>query len=169
MPNNGYIKLHRTLQEWGWYKDQNVKGVFLHLLINARHTKGAWMGQQLLPGQLISGRNSLANDIGITAQNVRTALGKLKSTNEITIKSTKHYSLITIVNWAVYQGSSTIKSTNKSTINQPTTNQQLTTNKNDKNVKNEKKDKDIPFSRIQEGMQSIKDTLSKKGVIHDHS
>ena len=35
MANEGYIKLYRKMKKWGWYKDQNTKDVFLHLLLEA--------------------------------------------------------------------------------------------------------------------------------------
>ena len=63
-------------------------------------------------------------------------MNHLKSTNEITIKSTNRFSIVTIVNWEKYQinkKQSTNKLTNNLTNNQPTTNQQLTTEKEYKN------------------------------------
>ena len=66
--------------------------------------------------------NALAANTGLSRQQVRTALNKLVLTNEITIKSTNRFSLVTIENWSSYQfenETSTNKSTNKSTNNQP--------------------------------------------------
>jgi hypothetical protein len=77
----------------------------------------------------------------MSEQNIRTAISNLKSTNEVTIKPTKQYSIITLVNWDTYQledCSPTNEVTNNLTNSQPTSNQQVTTCKNVKNVKNEK-------------------------------
>ena len=122
--------------DWEWYKDCHVKDVFIHLLLRANHQDNRWQGIVVKRGQIITGRKSLAEELGFSEQSIRTSLNKLKSTNEITIKTTKKYSLITIVNYEKYQTydlESTNKSTNELTNNQPTTNQQLTTNKNEKN------------------------------------
>ena len=119
---NGYIKLHRKLVDWEWYTDVNVKVVFLHLLLTANFKKNVYQGIEVLPGQTIVGTNALAVNTGLSRQQVRTALNKLVLTNEITIKSTNKFSLITIENWSSYQfenETSTNKSTNKSTNNQP--------------------------------------------------
>lgn len=119
---NGYIKLHRKLVDWEWYTDVNVKVVFLHLLLTANFKKNVYQGIEVLPGQTIVGTNALAVNTGLSRQQVRTALNKLVLTNEITIKSTNKFSLVTIENWASYQfenETSTNKSTNKSTNNQP--------------------------------------------------
>jgi DNA-binding transcriptional regulator YhcF (GntR family) len=127
--------------EWGWYKDPNTKAVFLHLLLTANFKEGEYKGVPLKPGQTIIGRKALAEQLGISEQCVRTALNRLKSTNEITIKSTNKFSVVTVENWAMYQSDeseSTNESTNTLTNNQPTTNQQLTNNQ--PHLKNDKKD-----------------------------
>lgn len=72
-------------------------------------------------GELVTGRTSLSAQTGLSVQSIRTALERLKSTNEITIKSTSKYSIVTIVNYDTYQF-------NDMEINQQV-NQQITTNK----------------------------------------
>ena len=139
MSDNGWISLYRKFTEWEWYKDINTKIVFLHLLLLANHKDGKWKGQVIKRGQVVTGRKALADDLGISEQNVKTALNKLKSTNEITIKPTNKYSVITIVKYDVYQDNNkqlTSNLTNNSTNNQPTINQQLTTNNNNNNNNN---------------------------------
>ena len=145
---NGFIKIHRKLIQWGWYQDNVVKGVFLHILLTANFKPQPWQGIVIERGQLVTSYGHLANDLGFTVQQVRTALNKLKSTQEITIKTTNKYSLITIANWEEYQDSSevaTSTSTQCITNEQQTNNNQITINqqqrKNDKNDKNEKKEK----------------------------
>ena len=143
---NGFIKIHRKLIQWGWYQDNVVKGVFLHLLLTARFCDGVWLGQNIKAGEVVVGTQQMAKDLGFTRQQIRTALNKLKSTNEITIKTTNKYSVVTLVNWADYQTldeTPTNKITNTSTNEQPTSNQQVTNkqpqrknDKNDKKVKN---------------------------------
>jgi hypothetical protein len=69
----------------------------------------------------------------------------MQDTNELTIKSTSKYTMLTVCNWETYQNDAGAinqpinkRSTSELTNNQPATNQQLTTNKNDKKVKNTK-------------------------------
>ncbi len=128
--NESYIKLLRKLTEWEWYKDSQMVHLFIHLLLKANFSDGNFQGKKVMRGQLITGTNSLAESTGIARQSVRTCLNKLKLTNEITIESTNKNSLITIVKYNDYQSfenKPTSKTTNKITIKQPTTNQQLTT------------------------------------------
>ena len=125
MASNGYIKLHRKLLDWGWYQDPNTKAVFLHLLLTANFTESEYMGVKIYPGQTVIGRKALAEELGMSVQNVRTALNHLKSTNEITIKSTNKFSVVTVVGWEKYQVDErkvTNKVTSKLTNDQPSTN-----------------------------------------------
>lgn len=133
----GWIKLHRQMTKWEWYKDSNTFKLFIHLLLLANHEENQWQGQVIKRGQLITSVNHLAEECGISTQNVRTSLKKLKSTHEITSKATNKYTLVTIENYDKFQGEVieiTHEPTSKLTINQQTTNKQLTTNKNDNNI-----------------------------------
>lgn len=142
---NGYVKIYRKLVQWGWYKDFVVKDVFLHILFTASFRESEWMGRTIKPGQLVTSYGSLAQQTGFSVQRVRTAIYKLKSTNEITCETTNKFTIITVTNWEEYQAESeteTNKSTQSATIHQQTINKQLTNNqqhlKNVKNVKNVK-------------------------------
>jgi hypothetical protein len=123
---DGFIKLHRKLQDWCWYKNVNTKSVFIHLLLKASHNYyKAPRGDKLNPGQVCVGREQFAEELGLSVRNVRTALKNLLTTNEVTITSTSKGSIISITNWTEYQLSdqqsdqqskkSTSKSTSKKT------------------------------------------------------
>lgn len=138
----GWIKIHRQLVNWEWYSDINTKVMFLHLLFTVNHEAKKWRGLTINPGQIITSISGLAQQTGLTVQNVRTSIDKLKSTNELTIKTTNKYTLLTITCWDKYQ--TTNKQTNKQLTNdQQTTNKRLTTTKECKNEKNEKNEEKI--------------------------
>lgn len=139
----GWIKIHRKLLDWEWYSDINVTRLFIHLLLKANHTENKWQGMIIEQGQLVTSLEHLSKEIGLTFQQTRTALDKLKSTNEITIKTTNKNSLITIMNYSFYQNNETKitseitnKITNEQQTNNKQNNKQITTNKNDKNIFN---------------------------------
>ena len=146
--HNGWIKLHRKFLSWEWYQDANTARLFIHLLIKSNHKDKKWKGHLIRKGQVLTGRKMLAKELDISEQNVRTSIRRLISTNEITIKPTNQFSIITICNYENYQ-SGEIESNQQTnqpanqrlTSNQPATNQQLTTTKNVKNDKNEKNEK----------------------------
>lgn len=129
---NGWIKLHRQILEWEWYEDINCFRLFTHLLLKANHKEKRYKGIVVKAGQIVTSRDLLAQETGLSSQQVRTALTKLKSTNEITSVTSSQGTIIEVVNYEKYQ-----LSTNAITEEQPTSNQRVTTNKNDKNNKKE--------------------------------
>lgn len=133
--SNGFIKLFRNFKNWEWYSDANTMRVFLHCILSANYTTKKWKGQIIPAGSFITGRLKLAQELKLTEQQIRTALNHLKSTNELTIKSTSQYSIITVNNWFKFQVID--QQFNQQVTNeQPTDNQQVTTTKNIKKEKN---------------------------------
>ena len=100
---HGFIMLHRSILDWEWYEDTNVRSVFIHLLLTASFKDTKWKGEEVKAGQTICGRRELAQVLGLTERQVRTALDKLQQTGEIKVQATNKYSLVTIVKWALYQ------------------------------------------------------------------
>ena len=152
----GWIKLHRQFVNWEWFNDSKTVHVFIYLLSMACHKEKKFRGEVIKPGQLMTGRKRIAADTNLSEQNVRTCLEHLKSTNEVTIKSTKKYSVITIVNWELYQQTNQV-SNQQVTNNQPTTNQQVTTYKNVNNEKNERSNTLTPFQNNKIMFEAIRE------------
>ena len=100
----GFIKLHRRIIDWWWYKDNNVKCVFLHLLLNASFKDFEWQGEKFSAGQLITTRKKLADELGLSENIIRSSLERLLKTGEIHLKTTRKFTVINIVKWRVYQG-----------------------------------------------------------------
>ncbi len=99
----GWIKLHRKIMQWEWYKIPNMYHLFSHLLLSANHEDGKWQGIDIKRGELITGLKAMNANTGISIQSIRTCIERLKSTGEITIKSTNKYSIITLCNYEEYQ------------------------------------------------------------------
>ena len=99
----GHLRLSRDILEWGWYGDANTRSVFFHLLLTANYEEREYLGHKIKRGEAVIGLNVLAETLGISVRNVRTALKHLKSTNEVTIKPTHCFSLITICKYESYQ------------------------------------------------------------------
>ena len=129
---NGWIKFHRQILEWEWYEDINCFRLFTHLLLKANHKEKRYKGIVVKAGQIVTSRDLLAQETGLSSQQVRTALTKLKSTNEITSVTSSQGTIIEVVNYEKYQ-----LSTNEITEEQPTSNQRVTTNKNNKKLNKE--------------------------------
>lgn len=120
----GYVRLYRKSLDSGLIRNHNAWILFTYCLLKATHKKRkAVIGKQeimLFPGQFIFGRRMAAEETGLTEQQIRTALGTLKTLQILTIKPTNKFSIITIINWGSYQAP-------ESEVNQQS-NQHLTSN-----------------------------------------
>lgn len=122
---SGWIKLHRKITDWEWFEDKNTFIVFITLLLMANHKEKKYKGIVVKIGTIVTGRDILARQTKLSVQQIRTALNKLKLTNEITIETSSQGTVIEIVNYKKYQ-----LTTNEITIEQPINNHQTTTNNN---------------------------------------
>ena len=143
--SRGYVRLFRQIDEWEWYDNPYVKAIFLHCLIKANDKAKKWRDLSLKRGQFVTSYEKLAAANGITIQQTRTALKQLQLTNEIEYQSTNQYTVITVKNFNLYQGTNT----QKTKADNPPTNKQnggqvTTTNNNidiDNNINTHTKEK----------------------------
>lgn len=144
---DGYIKLHRKILDNPVVcKDAEYYAVWSYLLLNATHKEiqkdfnGGTV--TLVPGQLITGRQSIAKKFKIDENKVQRVLKRLEIEHQIEQQTCNKNRLITVLNWESYQSN---EQQNEQQLNnkRTTTEQQVNTNKNDKNVKNEKNNKYI--------------------------
>lgn len=96
--DKGFVALPRGLIDWEWYEDANTTRLYIHLLLTANWTTTQWRGITVQPGQKVTSLAHLAQETGLSVQNVRTSLNRLVSTSYLTIKTTNQYSVITIKN-----------------------------------------------------------------------
>lgn len=122
----GFVKLDRGLLEWEWYKNEHTKSVFIHCLLKA-YWKDTKIEGILIPrGSFISSNKKLSDELGLTLQEVRTAIKHLKSTNELTSKGSNKNTVFTVVNYDLYQSK---EQAEQQTSNKQVTNEQQTNNK----------------------------------------
>ena len=119
---------------WEWYKDSNVKSVFLHLLLLANHDDCQWEGQAIKRGQLVTSYSHLSRDLGLSVHQVRLALRKLKTSSQVSTKTTNKYTLITIEKYSFFQDMSSLSGKQNGKQNDKQDGKQAATNKNDKNI-----------------------------------
>ena len=99
----GFIKLHRRILDWEWYKDSNTKNIFIHILLNACYDNCRFMGETVNRGEYITSLSRLSSDLKIPIRQVRTSLKRLKKTGEIDMQTTNRYSKITVCEYESYQ------------------------------------------------------------------
>jgi hypothetical protein len=122
MIDDTFVKISRKLLKWQWIQNPQMVSLWVNMLLRANHVDSKWEGIEIKRGQLVTSTYKLSESTGISRQTIKTLLGKLKSTHEITIKSTYSYSIITICKYSDYQDK---KNNTNPQINLQT-NQQLT-------------------------------------------
>ena len=140
----GYVRLFRALINWEWFTDTNTCHLFIYCLLRANHKDTVWRGVTIQRGSFITSLENLSSETGLSVQQVRTALKKLNSTNELTSKGHAKYTVITVNNWEQYQIGN-MEDNKQITQNQQTNNKQITTDNNvnnDNNINNNKKEND---------------------------
>ena len=154
--NDGFIFLHRKFKEWEWYKNINVKTLFMHCLIMANFKDNKWQGIDIKRGSFITSIKSLSTETGLSDRQIRTALDKLILTSELTNKSTNKYRLITVLKYNEYQTFD--KQTDKqTTIKRQSNDNQMTTTNNDNNLKKENNDNNKKMIELYFGNLSLND------------
>lgn len=103
----GWIKIHRTLMDKGWFMDSNAVHLWCYLLLKASHSKVEylWNGQiiDLQPGQFVTGRKKIANETGIQETKVERLLKLFENEQQIEQRKTNTSRLISILNYSKYQ------------------------------------------------------------------
>jgi len=134
MNDKGFIKIYRSLLQWEWYEDINTTRLFIHCLLMANWEDKNWQGLLIKRGSFVTSINKLSKETGLTVQQTRTAINKLKSTCNITSKTTSKYTVISIQNYDKLQENNK-QITNEQQTNNTQVNKQITTTKEYKNIR----------------------------------
>ena len=155
----GWIKLHRkTLENPIITKDSDYLSVWIYLLLNATHQEHdtLFKGKRitLQKGQLITGIISISKNLKINKDKVQRILKSFENDKQITQQTSNRNRLVTILNWDRYQELD--KQNDKQVINKcETDDKQLITNKNVKNIKNDKNVTTTVGDSCVDGLQKI--------------
>ncbi|MCX7903251.1 MAG: hypothetical protein N2486_01960 [Caloramator sp.] len=141
----GWIKLYRKIQDHYLYNEKpfDKMHAWLDLLLMANHQDSkVLLGNELIEvkrGSLITSIRKLCDRWGWSNNKVVHFLELLKNDKMIEFKTDKKATLISIENYSIYQDVCDTKATQKR-HESDTKATQMHTNKNDKNVKNDKND-----------------------------
>lgn len=133
----GWVKIYRKLLSSNIFQNEKLLKVWIWCLLKATHKECTQLvGRQtvnLKEGQFVFGRKKASEELKMKESTVRDYMLLLKNLRNIDIRPDNKFSVVTVLNWELYQikdEKSDSKSDNKSTTNQ----QQINTNKNIKNI-----------------------------------
>ena len=100
---SGWIKLHRKIKEWEWYKDSQVVHLFYHLIVSANDRDKKWKYFNIRRGEFVTSVRNISEETGIPVISVRRKLEILEKSGAILRKTTNKFTLITICKYGSYQ------------------------------------------------------------------
>lgn len=167
-----FIKLSRCLMHNVVFDNEKLLKVWIWCLLKASYKeRSKQVGMQtvlLQPGQFIFGRHTAAEELGFSESFVFRAMKNLEKLEKVNIKANNKFSLVTIVNWALYQGEygddeqqDEQQMNNKRTINE----QQMNTNNKVNKGNKEKKDIEsmvIAYTNNQDLIDAINDFIENR-------
>lgn len=119
MNDLGRIDLHRKILDWEWYSDINTCRLFILMLLKANWKEGNFKGTTVPRGSFVSSIDKLSEETKLTKREIRTAISHLKTTGELTVRTTNKYSVFTIQNYDLYQCNNTQNDNQKTNERQP--------------------------------------------------
>ncbi len=133
----GYIKLWRKIIDGGWLKNHKLWVFWSWCLVKASHKEcDLVVGCQqvhLMPGDFVFGLNKASEELDMSVRSIRTIIDFLRNSQNMTIKTTNKYSVISITNWGIYQ-SEEIQNDNQNDKRPTNDRQQTRMYKNEKNI-----------------------------------
>ena len=137
-----WIRLYRKSMNSRAFQNADLWKVWSWCLMKANHKK-TWVpvftgkGEtevEVFPGQFIFGRKSAAIELEMPESSIRNRMKKLKNMRNLDMQPATHYSIVTIINWGIYQPKK-IKKDRQKDNERTAKGQPEDTDKNDKNVK----------------------------------
>lgn len=139
--HRGYVKYWRKSIDHALFKKPLLWHFWQYCLIKAsRNERDVFINGIMVSipaGSFVFGRKVASIETGLSEQQIRTALKHFEKLENLTIKTTNKYSIISIINWDVYQEHQPADQP----TDQPIINQQSTT---DKKVEKGRRDMSCP-------------------------
>ena len=107
MSDSGWIKLHRKIMNNPIYKRSTLYHLFTHCLLSANHKPQSILyggkAIQLKPGEFSTTLREISKETGIKKATVYKGLKTLTDLNLISQKGKQRLSIISVINWHIYQ------------------------------------------------------------------
>jgi len=105
--DQGYVKLWRKTIENDWLKNHKLWVFWCYCLIKASHkeriAKVGYQDIKINPGEFIFGRRKASKDLKMHESSIQRCVYALVNSKNISVKSNNKFSIITIINWHLYQ------------------------------------------------------------------
>lgn len=162
----GWIKTYRNiLDHWVW-QDPMTFRCWMYILLKANHSdKKVMFDGSLMTigrGQFLTSIRKLGDDVGCSRDKIRKILQTLKEDNMVSVRATHRGTLLTVINYGVYQDSAHTESyTEQATESYTARTQNRTQNRHKQEYKecnkNDKEEKEAAAPALDPGGFVIED------------
>lgn len=97
--STAYIVLDHDFTNWRWFRNTKTLIVYIWLLASANLLTEKTFRETIKRGSILTNNATIAEECGLTIQNVRTALSNLVKSGDITREYRNHYQIITITDF----------------------------------------------------------------------
>lgn len=171
---NGYIALHRKLLDSEVFASPELLHIFIYCLLKANHKErfvSVNNGRSTTPvkverGQFITGRKAMAEALGIPPSTARNRIAKLERLGIISQKQDRHFTLVTVCNYASYQDEKNEGGQAKDKL-RTNKGQAKDTNNNDNKEKNDNKNTPEPHPSPNESASIKPNPKPKQAYTHE--
>lgn len=99
----GWIKIHRSIEEWEWESDPLMYYFWVRLLVKVNHEDKEWKGEIIPRGSMVTSLSKMATEFHLSVKQVRVFLARLTKGKQIVIETTNKWTKITICKYDDYQ------------------------------------------------------------------
>lgn len=91
-----YVLISRSIVDWEWYNNPVVCKLFVHLNLLRNDSESEYRGHVVPVDGVVTGVHRLAEALGVSVSQVKTALKHLKDSGYIAIDPKRRFSIITV-------------------------------------------------------------------------
>jgi len=153
--NKNWIKLNRKLLDSDVFKNEKLLKIWIWILLKANHKENTFLlGRQKLTinkGQFAMGLNKSSENLDLAKSTIHYWINYLEKIGKVKLKKTNKYTIITILNWDLYQGVE-LQKNSKRTLKE--------TNKKERRMN--KNEKEVSIAETSSAEKKIKNLLDDK-------
>lgn len=164
----GFVKLWRKVLKEAWYDQPSTVRLFTHLLLMCNHSeqyKIIYRRREytLKPGEYWSTVSRIAQQTGLTIQQIRTGISTLEITNTLTRRTSYQGTVFTLPSYTKYH-QATNDPTRGVTNAQQTPNKRLTIEQENKNIRMKEEEEEGASSSPIVSLEGDKFTVSERRI-----
>lgn len=99
----GWIKIHRSIEEWEWESNPLMYYFWVRLLVRVNHEDKEWQGEIIPRGSMVTSLSKMSSEFHLSVKQIRVFLERLTKGKQLVVKTTNKWTKITICKYDDYQ------------------------------------------------------------------